>query len=61
MGLTFGNGVSLGDANALYFTAGPNNEEDGLFGRLNARPLNAVGGEVQPAGALAGSQKPPAP
>jgi uncharacterized protein (TIGR03118 family) len=35
--LAFGNGVSLGDANALYFTAGPNNEEDGLFGRLNAR------------------------
>jgi uncharacterized protein (TIGR03118 family) len=34
-GLTFGNGVSLGDANALYFTAGPFNEEGGLFGRLN--------------------------
>jgi len=40
-GITFGNGVSLGDANALYFTAGPNNEEDGLFGRLNPR-----GGQV---------------
>ncbi len=35
-GITFGNGHSLGDANALYFTAGPNGEEDGLFGRLNA-------------------------
>jgi uncharacterized protein (TIGR03118 family) len=34
-GLSFGNGVSLGDANSLYFTAGPNNENDGLFGRLN--------------------------
>jgi uncharacterized protein (TIGR03118 family) len=33
-GLAFGNGVSLGDANALYFTAGPNSEDDGLFGRL---------------------------
>jgi uncharacterized protein (TIGR03118 family) len=33
-GLTFGNGVSLGDANALYFTAGPDNEEGGVFGRL---------------------------
>jgi uncharacterized protein (TIGR03118 family) len=33
-GLTFGNGHSLGDAHALYFTAGPNSEEDGLFGRL---------------------------
>lgn len=37
-GLTFGNGVSLGDANALYFTAGPNGEQDGLFGRLTATP-----------------------
>ncbi len=36
-GITFGNGYSLGDAGALYFTAGPNNEEDGLFGRLNVR------------------------
>lgn len=35
-GLAFGNGVSLGDANALYFTAGPNAEQDGVFGRVNA-------------------------
>jgi uncharacterized protein (TIGR03118 family) len=33
-GLTFGNGYSLGDANSLYFTAGPNGENDGLFGKL---------------------------
>jgi hypothetical protein len=33
-GLTFGNGVSLGDSNALYFTAGPDEERDGLFGSL---------------------------
>lgn len=33
-GLTFGNGVSLGDAMSLYFTAGPNNEQDGVFGRV---------------------------
>jgi uncharacterized protein (TIGR03118 family) len=33
-GLVFGNGVSLGDANSLYFTAGPNSEFDGLFGKL---------------------------
>jgi uncharacterized protein (TIGR03118 family) len=39
-GITFGNGHSLGDAHALYFTAGPNNEQDGLFGRLNARGGN---------------------
>ncbi|MDB6172667.1 MAG: hypothetical protein JWL59_1978 [Chthoniobacteraceae bacterium] len=35
-GLAFGNGVSLGDANSLYFTAGPEGEQDGIFGRLNA-------------------------
>lgn len=34
-GLTFGNGVALGDANALYFAAGPNLESDGIFGRIN--------------------------
>jgi uncharacterized protein (TIGR03118 family) len=33
-GLTFGNGVSLGDSDSLYFTAGPNEEQDGIFGRL---------------------------
>lgn len=33
-GLTFGNGVSLGDANSLYYTAGPNLEQDGVFGRV---------------------------
>jgi uncharacterized protein (TIGR03118 family) len=34
-GLQFGNGASLGEANALYFAAGPNDEVDGLFGRLS--------------------------
>lgn len=33
-GLQFGNGESLGDANALYFAAGPEDETDGLFGSL---------------------------
>ena len=33
-GLLFGNGESLGDADALYFTAGPNDEKDGVFGSL---------------------------
>ena len=32
--LTFGNGVSLGDALSPYRTAGPNGEQDGIFGRL---------------------------
>ena len=35
-GLVFGNGVSLGDAHALYFTAGPNDEYDGIFGKLTS-------------------------
>ncbi|HEY7087611.1 MAG TPA: TIGR03118 family protein [Tepidisphaeraceae bacterium] len=37
-GLAFGNGVSLGDANSLYFTAGPNVEQDGLFGKVTVVP-----------------------
>nr|WP_245663571.1 TIGR03118 family protein [Nocardia inohanensis] len=36
-GLLFGNGESLGDANALYFTAGPEDEKDGLFGSLRLK------------------------
>jgi uncharacterized protein (TIGR03118 family) len=35
-GLQFGNGVTLGDTNALYFAAGPEDEADGLFGSLRA-------------------------
>ena len=37
-GLQFGNGASLGTANHMYFAAGPNKEEDGLFGKLQANP-----------------------
>jgi uncharacterized protein (TIGR03118 family) len=33
-GIVFGNGVALGEANALYFAAGPGPETDGVFGRL---------------------------
>ncbi len=33
-GLLFGNGASLGDANALYFAAGPEDETAGIFGSL---------------------------
>jgi len=32
--LRVGNGGNGGDANAVYFTAGPNDEHDGLFGSL---------------------------
>ena len=33
-GLAFGNGGASGPGNALFFTAGPNDESDGLFGSL---------------------------
>jgi uncharacterized protein (TIGR03118 family) len=32
--IMFGNGQSLGEANHLYFAAGPRDESDGLFGKL---------------------------
>jgi uncharacterized protein (TIGR03118 family) len=35
-GLQFGNGASAGDANTLYFSAGPNRGTHGLFGSLKA-------------------------
>jgi uncharacterized protein (TIGR03118 family) len=37
-GLQFGNGASLGDADALYFAAGPGDETQGLFGALRFAP-----------------------
>jgi uncharacterized protein (TIGR03118 family) len=36
--LQFGNGGNGGDPNILYFTAGPNDEKDGLFGSLRPSP-----------------------
>lgn len=33
-GILFGNGESLGDKDALYFAAGPDDEKDGVFGSL---------------------------
>lgn len=33
-GLSFGNGANAGAKNSLYYTAGPNNETDGVFGQL---------------------------
>jgi uncharacterized protein (TIGR03118 family) len=38
-GLRVGNGASGGDANAVYFAAGPSNEAHGLFGSLQAGPV----------------------
>ncbi len=36
-GLTFGEGARGSDSHTLYFTAGPNDEMDGLFGTITAR------------------------
>jgi uncharacterized protein (TIGR03118 family) len=33
-GISFGNGVSAGDKNALYFAAGPDDGTHGLFGSI---------------------------
>jgi Ca2+-binding RTX toxin-like protein len=35
-GLAFGNGNTAGDVNTLYYAAGPNDEADGLFGKITA-------------------------
>lgn len=51
-GLTFGNGVGLGDAHALYFTAGPDEERDGLFGRLNVSAVPEPGSYAMLLGGL---------
>ncbi len=37
-GLSFGNGGNGGDTDTLYFAAGINNEQDGLFGAIRAVP-----------------------
>src|SRR5262249_46493882 len=37
-GLAFGNGTTAGDANSLYFAAGPDDEAHGLFGKITANP-----------------------
>ncbi|MBV9927658.1 MAG: TIGR03118 family protein [Acidobacteria bacterium] len=40
--LQFGNGGNGGDPNTLYFTAGPGEEEHGLFGKLNPTTATAT-------------------
>jgi uncharacterized protein (TIGR03118 family) len=37
-GLAFGNGRTAGDANSLYYAAGPDDETHGLFGKITANP-----------------------
>ncbi len=42
-GLSFGNGGNSGPGNTLFFTAGPNDESDGLFGSLTPIPAELSG------------------
>src|SRR5262249_5006142 len=50
----FDNGVSAGDKNTLYFTAGPNDEQHGLFGKITANPngTNPVSATLSATGTL---------
>lgn len=42
-GLSFGNGIRAGNQNSLYFTAGPGDEQHGLFGKITtALNMNGV-------------------
>ncbi len=43
-GIGFGNGGTAGPANTLFFAAGPNDENDGLFGRLDTVPSDLIQG-----------------
>ena len=43
--LTFGNDAKAGPANTLFFTAGPNGEQDGLFGTLT--PVDGLDGDEE--------------
>ena len=47
-GLKFGNGGQAGPTNTLYFSAGPNHENDGLFGTLQALPNITAAAPVVP-------------
>lgn len=42
-GLAFGNGFANQPVNTLFFTAGPNDEQDGLYGRIDVQISVTVG------------------
>jgi uncharacterized protein (TIGR03118 family) len=50
-GILFGNGVALGDTNALYYAAGPNFEFDGTFGSIRLTSTTCPVIARQPLGA----------
>ena len=36
-GIAFGNGLDIQPVNTLFFAAGPNDEADGVFGRIDVK------------------------
>jgi uncharacterized protein (TIGR03118 family) len=48
--LVFGNGSNAASTKSLYFTAGPNNETEGIFGKFNVTTTKpaAMGGGMSP-------------
>jgi uncharacterized protein (TIGR03118 family) len=51
-GIAFGNGLSNQPTNTLFFAAGPNDEADGLYGRID---LNATSGTAMNTGSGTGT------
>jgi uncharacterized protein (TIGR03118 family) len=51
-GIAFGNGLSNQPTNTLFFAAGPNDEADGLYGRID---LNATSGTAMSTGSGTGT------
>jgi uncharacterized protein (TIGR03118 family) len=42
-GIAFGNGLNNQPSNTLFFAAGPNDEADGVYGRIDLKPAAASG------------------
>ncbi|OUL95285.1 TIGR03118 family protein [Paraburkholderia hospita] len=42
-GIAFGNNLSNQPSNTLFFTAGPNDEADGVYGRIDLNPASSSG------------------
>jgi uncharacterized protein (TIGR03118 family) len=47
-GLDFGNGAVAGSRHTLYFTAGPNDETGGLFGKIEAQDMGGPAAVPEP-------------
>lgn len=59
--LSPGNGGQAGDPNTIYFTAGPNGKQDGLFGALQFTTTRVKQPVTNPGGMTGNPQSPPPP